>query len=121
MYSGGVSNRLCQLVKTIVGTSPIKDSHPEQVQEYWIIDLRSVYPSKPFDPLDHVHPELIIEEEVWVHVPPPPIMDDCLIWFPCFLHPMEGILGDLQFSVSVSFTGNKGENYLKGQRVMTEA
>ena len=64
--------------------------------------------------MDHVGPKPIIKEEVWVHVPPPPIMDDHLIiQFPCFPNTMEGILGDLQFSISISFIGNEEGNYLK--------
>ena len=101
-------------MKVIVGTSPVEDSHMEQVQENQIVDTSPIYSSKPFNPLDHVGPKLIVEEEVWIHIPPPPMVDDCLIvWFFCLPNTMEGILGDLQFSISISFIGNEEGNYLK--------
>ena len=119
MHSGQVSNGLGHLVKTVVGTGPVQDPHMEQTEENWIVDASPIYHSKPFHPLDHVGPETIIKVKVWVHVPPPPIMDNCLvIWFSCLPNTMEGILGDLQFSVSVSFNRNKEGNYLESQRVM---
>ena len=40
---------------------------------------------------------------------------------PSFSNAMEGVLGDLQFSVSVSTSRNKEGNYLKCQRVVTIA
>ena len=114
-------NGLCGLVYPVVRTSPIEDPHPEQAKEDQIVDTSLIYLLKPFCPSDHVGPKTIVEVEVWVHVPPPPIMDDRLIvWFPSFPDAMEGILGDLQFSVSVSFNGNEEGNYLKSQRVVTK-
>ena len=65
--------------------------------------MTPIDPSEPFSPLNHVHPEPIVEEEVRIHVPPPPIMNDRLvIWFPRLPDPVEGVLGNLSISLSVS-------------------
>ena len=83
-------------METVVETSPVQDSHSEQVEENWIVDMSLIYPPKPFSSLDHVHPQLVIKKEVWVHVPPPPIVNDSLIiWFPLLPDPMEGVSGNL--------------------------
>ena len=80
---------------TIVGTSPVQDPHPEQAKEDWIINMSLVDLSKPFCPLDHIGPKAIIEEQVWVYVPPPVVNDSLIVRFPRFNDSMEGILGDL--------------------------
>ena len=67
---------------------------------------------KPFHPSDHIGPEVIIEEEVWVYVPPPSVVGSLDI-LPGLLDTMIGGLGDLQFSVSVSTSRNKEGNYLE--------
>ena len=116
-----MSNRLGSLVHPVVWTSPVQDPHLEQVKEDQIIDSCLVHLLKPFYSPDHIGPELIVGEEVWVYVPPPLIVDNSLIIrFSGFPNPMEGVLGDLQFSVSVSISRNKEGNYLKHQRVMTK-
>ena len=109
-----MSNGLGSLVQPVIRTSPIEDSHSEQAKEDQIIDTSLIYLSKPFSPSDHVGPESIIKVEVQVHIPPPPVMDDHFIsWFSHLPNTMKGILGDLQFSISVSFIGNEEGNYLK--------
>ena len=76
-----------------------------------------IYHTKPPCSADHVGPKTIVEVEVWVHIPPPLVMDNCLVvWFSCLPNTMEGILGNLQFSVSIYFNENKEGNYLEGQR-----
>ena len=47
-------------------------------------------------------PELIVEEQVWIHVLPPLIVGSfCVL---TSLHdPMEGVLGDLSISLSISY------------------
>ena len=57
-----MSYGLGHLVKTIVGTSPVKDSHAEQIQQNWVVDLRPVHPLNPFCSLDHIHPESIMKK-----------------------------------------------------------
>ena len=47
---------LSRLVKTIVGSFPVKNPHPEKRQQGWIIDLRTVDHTKPFGSSDHVCP-----------------------------------------------------------------
>ena len=70
---------------------------------------------KPFSPPDHVCPKLIVEEEVWIHVPPPPVVNDgFIVWFPCLHDPVKGILGNLHFCQS-----SEG-NYLVSQQVVTK-
>ena len=84
------------LVHLLVRASPIQDPHPEQAKEDWIIDVTPINLYKPLSPLDHVHPEPIIKIEVWVHVPLPPVVNDCLVvQFSSLHNPMEGILGNL--------------------------
>ena len=104
VHSGRMLNSLHGLMKSVIWTSPVKDLHLEQVQENRIIDASPIYLLKPFYSSDHVCPEPIIKEEVWVYIPPPSVVNNHLvIWFPCLPNTMEGILGDLQFSISVSF------------------
>ena len=80
----------------IVGTSPVQDSHSEQVEENWIVDMGLINMLEPLHSSDHICPQLVIKEKVWVHVPPPLIVNDSLvIWFPLLPDSMEGILGDL--------------------------
>ena len=56
-------------------------------------------------------PQLIIEEEVWEDVIPPPMVCSRLI-LPLLVNPMEGILGDLEILLSVSSSRNEEGNYL---------
>ena len=81
-------------METIVRSLPIQDPHLEQRQEGQIIDPCPIHLLKPFSSLDHMGPELIIEEKVQVCVPPSPIVGSFYI-LPSLLNPMEGILGDL--------------------------
>ena len=115
-----MSNGLGSLVKTIIQTCPVKDRHLEQVQENWIIDMGPVHLSKSFCCPDHIGPEPIVKEEVWIDIPPPLIMGSLCI-LSSFHDSMIGILGDLQFSVSISTSRNKEGNYLERQRVMSLA
>ena len=62
MYCCGVLNSLGCLVKTVVGTSPVQDSHLEQVDKNWIINPSLIYSSEPFCSSDHIHPQLVIKE-----------------------------------------------------------
>ena len=92
-----VLDGLCCLVHTIIRTSPVEDPHMEQAEQDWNINPRPINLIKPFHPLDHIHPELIVKEEVQVHVPPPLVMDNLLIiGLILFNYPMIGVLGDLQ-------------------------
>ena len=113
-------NHLGRLVQSVVQTCPIKNSHPEQAQEDQIVDMRLVHLSEPFCSLDHIGPKSVIKVEVGIDVPPPPIVGSHSI-LPGFLNTIEGILGDLQFSVSISTSKNKEGNYLVNQRVMSVA
>ena len=70
--------------------------------------------------MDHIGPETIIKEEVWVYVLPPSIVGSLSI-LSSLHNPVIGILGDLQLSVSVSTSRNKEGNYLERQRVMSIA
>ena len=68
----------------------------EQVDQNWIIDPGPISPSKPLSPLDHIHPELIVKEEVWEHIPPPLILNNGLIVGLILMdHPKIGVLGYL--------------------------
>ena len=85
----------------------------EQAEEDQVVYMSPIYLLKPFCPLDHVGPELIVKEEVQVYVPPPMVVDNCLViqlpWLP---NPMEGVLGNLQFLSAFPSKGNKEGNYL---------
>ena len=81
-------------------------------------DTSPVHLPKPFSPLDHVGPEPIVKEEVGIDVLPPLIVGSYLV-FSSLQNPMEGILGNLQISVSVPTSRNKEGNYLVSQRVVT--
>ena len=70
---------LGHLVYVFIRTGPVQDPHPEQVKEDWIVDTSPISLSKPFCPSDHIGPKTIVEEQVWVHIPPPPVMNDSLI------------------------------------------
>ena len=89
-------------METVIGSFPIKDPHSKKRQESWIVNLGPVHLSEPFSPSDHVGPKTIIEEEVRVCVPPPLVMSSNLV-FSCLPNPMEGVLGDLSISLSVSY------------------
>ena len=96
LHSHRVLDGLCCLVHMIIRTSPIKDPHTEQAEENWIIDTSPINLSKPFHPSNHVCPKPIVEEKVWVHVPPPPIFNDGLIIGLILLdHTVVGVLGYL--------------------------
>ena len=99
-------------MKMIIWTCLVEDSHPEQIQEDWIIDTSSIHLLKPFRSSDHVGPEPIVEEEIWKDILPPLIVGSLSI-FSSFQNPMEGSLGNLQFSVSVSTSRNEEGNYLE--------
>ena len=89
-------NSLGCLVKMIVGTSPVQDSHSEQVEENWIVNMGLINMLEPLHSSDHVHPELIVKEEIWVHIPPPPVLNNSLVIRLILLdHPVVGILGYL--------------------------
>ena len=97
LHGHRVSDGLSCLVHMIVWTSPVEYPHMEQTEQDWIINPRSINLAKPLCSLDHVCPELIVEEEVQVHVPPPLVMDNLLIiGLILFNYPMIGVLGDLQ-------------------------
>ena len=66
--SSGVSHYLGHLVKTIVGTCLIKDSHVEEVDQGWIIDFSPIQMLKPLRSSNHMGPGPIIPKEVRVHV-----------------------------------------------------
>ena len=107
-------NSLSSLVQPVIWTSPVEDPHTEKAKKDRIVDASPIHLTEPLCPSDHVGPGSIVKVEVQVYVPPPPIVDDHLIiWFPHLPNTMKGILGDLQLSVSVSFTGNKEGNHLK--------
>ena len=91
-----VSNGLSCLVHTIVLACLVEDPHMEQVDQDRIIDPGPINPLKPFSSLDHICPEPIVKEEIWVHVPPPPVLDNSLIIRLVLLnHPKVGVLGYL--------------------------
>ena len=96
LHGGRVSNGLHCLVHAIVGTGPVQDPHMEQAEEDWIVYMSPINPSEPFCPSDHVHPQTIIKEEIQVHIPPPPIVNNGLIiGFTLLDHPVIGVLGYL--------------------------
>ena len=102
MHSSQVSNGLCHLVHLFIWTGPVQDPHLEQAKEDRIINTSPINLSEPFHPSDHVYPKPIVKVEIWVHIPPPPIVNDSLIvQFTWFFDPVEGVLGNLSISVSV--------------------
>ena len=116
--SGSMSNRLSRLVETIIGSFPVQNSHPEQRQEGWIINLCTVHHSEPFSPLDHVGPQSIIKEEVREDVIPPTVVcRRCIL--PILDNSMEGILGNLEDPSVFLQTRNEEGAYLIGHRVMS--
>ena len=105
-----MSDGLHHLMHPIVGTSPVQDPHPEQAKGNRIVDTTPINLLEPFSSSDHVCPELIIKEEVWVHVPPPLVVNDRLIiWLSSLHNPVEGVLGDLSISISVLSRRTKRE------------
>ena len=93
-HSGTMLDCLSHLMHTIIGSLPVEDPHPKKRQEGRIIDLGMVHLLKPLCPSDHMGPEPIVEEQVQIHIPPPPIVGSLGVL--SSLHdPMEGILGDL--------------------------
>ena len=106
LHSCRVLDGLHCLVYAIIRTSLVKDPHAEQTEQDQIIDFGSINLMKPFHPLDHVCPEPIVEEEVWVHVPPPLVLNCSLIIRLILLdHPMIGVLGYLQSSLLEFYQG----------------
>ena len=104
VHGCGMVDCLGRLVETIVGAGPIQNPHPEQAKEDQIIDTSPIHLLKLLCSLDHVGPKSIIKEKVWVYVPPPAVVNNGLVvWLPWLPDTVEGILGDLQFSVSVSY------------------
>ena len=87
-------DRLRFLVKTIVGSLPVKDPHTQQRQQRSIIDPHPIHHTKPFSPSDHVGPQPIIKEQVREDAIPPAMVCSCLV-LPVLVDPMEGSLGDL--------------------------
>ena len=87
-------DRLDCLVKTVIGSFPIKDPHAQQRQQRSVLDLRPVDHTEPFSPSDHVGPQLIVKVEVREDVIPPAMVRRCHI-FPLLADSMEGVLGDL--------------------------
>ena len=79
VHCGRMVDHLGYSVKTIVGTGPVQDPHLEQAKKDQVINVSLIDHSEPFCSLDHIGPEAIIKEEVWVYIPPPLIMDDHLI------------------------------------------
>ena len=90
----------------------------EQAKEDQIINLCLVYLPKPFCSPDHIGPKSIIKEEIGKDVSPPPVVGSLNI-LPSFQNAMEGVLGDLQFSISVSTNRNEEGNYLESCQVMS--
>ena len=91
---GTMPNRLRGLVETIVGSFPVEDSHVQQRQQRWIIDLCPIDHPEPLSPADHMGPQLIVKEQVWKDVVPPAMVCSCLV-LPLLVDPMKSILGDL--------------------------
>ena len=96
-HSGSMPDHLSCLVETIVGSLPVKDPHLKKRQESWIVDLCPIHLLKPLHSSDHMGPESIIEEQVWICVMPPPIVGTLHV-LSSLQDPMEGILGDLENS-----------------------
>ena len=94
---GTMPDRLHGLVKTIVGSFPIEDPHTQQQQQQRIINLRLVDHTKPFSPVDHMGPQLIVKEQVWKNIVPPAMVGRHHV-LPLLANPMEGVLGNLQNS-----------------------
>ena len=86
---------LSHLVETIVGSFPVENSHLKQRQQGRIINLPPVDHTKPFGSLDHMGPQVIVEEEVREDVIPPTMVCSHLI-LSLLADPVEGILGDLK-------------------------
>ena len=96
------------LVKMIVGSLPVKDPHAQQQQQQSIIDLHPVNYTKPFSPMDHMGPQLIIKVKVREDIIPPTMVCSCLI-LPLLGDPMESGLGDLQLLINVSLQEKQRE------------
>ena len=111
-------DRLSRLVKTIIGSLPIQDPHPEKRQQRWIVDLCTIYHTEPFSPSDHVCPQAVIKEEVREDVIPPAMVGSRRV-LPLFDDPMERVLGNLEGPSVFLQTRNEEGAYLKGCRVMS--
>ena len=101
-------DRLCCLVKTIVGSLPIENPHAQQRQQGSVVYLRSIDFSEPFSPSDHMGPQTIIKVQVREDIVPPTMVCSCRI-LPCLEDPVEGILGDLQLLISISIKRKRRE------------
>ena len=80
---------------------PVKDPHLKQRQEGRIVDLGPIHLLKPLCPSNHMGPESIVKKEVWICVSPPLIVGSLCV-LSCLRDPVEGILGNLSISLSVS-------------------
>ena len=96
--SSTMPDRLCCLVKTIVGSLPVEDPHVQQRQQQSIVNLRLVDHTEPFGPSDHMGPQPIIEVKVQEDVIPPAMVGSCLV-LSLLVDPVEGSLGNLQTSL----------------------
>ena len=94
---GTMPDCLHSLVKTIVGSLPVKHPHVQQRQQQQIVNLCPIDHTKPFSPTDHMGPQPIIEEQVQKDVIPPAMVCSCLV-LPFSANPVKGVLGDLQNS-----------------------
>ena len=101
-HSGPESNSLGCLMKSIVGSLPVEDPHPNQRQEGRIVDLGPIHLMKPLCPSDHVGPKPIVKEKIWVCITPPLVVCGSHI-LSSVQDSMEGILGNLETPLSVSF------------------
>ena len=95
-------NGLGSLMKAVVRSFPIQDFHSKKRQKGWIVDLRMIHVSKPLCPLDHMGPKLIVKKQVRVRITPPTVVGSFRI-LSSPQDPVEGILGDLSISLSVSY------------------
>ena len=113
-----VPDRLSRLMKTIVGSLPIKDPHSEKRKKRRIVDLRTINHSEPFSPLDHVRPQAVVKEEIRENVIPPAMVCSHLV-LPLFDNPMKGILGNLEDPSVFLQTRNEKGAYLESCQIMS--
>ena len=111
-------DHLCCLVKTIVGSLPIKDPHAQQRQQRGVINLSPINDPEPFSPSDHMGPQPIVKVKVREDVIPPTMVCSCLV-LPHLANPVEGILGNLQLLSVFLSRRNKERNYLEHCWIMS--
>ena len=80
----------------------------QQRQQRSVIYLRPIHFSEPFSPSDHMGPQPIIKAQVREDIVPPTMVCSRRV-LPCLENSMEGILGDLQFLVSISIKKKQRE------------